>query len=91
MIQKQLLISVLHKSCLRSSRFQMSFKVSFLKKYCNIHRKTTVLESLNKITGLKACKETPAQVLSCEYCQILIEHLFYRTPPLAASAVLKNL
>ena len=50
--------------------------------FCNIHRKTFVLESrYNKFSGLYL-KETPTQVFSCEYCKIFtiqtaffIEHL----------------
>ena len=76
MIQKQLLISILQKSCLRSNRSQMFFKIGFLKKFCNNYRKTTVLEALKKVAALKVCKETPEQVLSCKYCETLIEHLF---------------
>ena len=30
-------------------------------------------------------KETPAQVLSCEVCEIFKDIFFYRTPPVAAS------
>ena len=33
------------------------------------------------------CKETPAQVFSCEYCKIFKNSFFYRTPPVAASVV----
>ena len=58
----------------------MFLKKGVLKSFCNIHRKTSVLESLNKVAGLKASKETPTQVLSREYCEIFrntsfIEHL----------------
>ena len=39
-------------------------------------QETPVLESLfNKVAGIRACslikKETPTQVFSCEYCEIL--------------------
>ena len=44
----------------------MFFKIGLLKSFCNIQRKTTVLESLSKVAGLKVCKETPTQVFSCE-------------------------
>ena len=47
------------------------------KKFLNIHRKTTVLESLfNRVAGLKACNfikrdsNTATQVFSWEYCKI---------------------
>ena len=40
----------------RSSRFQKSFKIDVLKKFCNIHRKKSVLESLfNKVACHQAC------------------------------------
>ena len=51
----------------------MFYKKGYSEKFRNIHRKTSVLESLfNKIAGL--------QVFSCEYCDIskngfFIEHL----------------
>ena len=48
-----------------------------LKKFLNIHRKETVLESLfNRVAGLKVCNfikrdsDTATQVFSCEYCEI---------------------
>ena len=55
----------------------------------NIHRKTTVLESVfNNVAGLKARnfikKVTPTQVFSCEYCKIFKSGYFYRTPPVVA-------
>ena len=70
--QKQLFTDVLQNSC--SERF-----------FLNIVKKTTVLESpFNKVAGLKVCifikKQTPTQLFSCQYCEILnnsffIEHL----------------
>ena len=30
-------------------------------------------------------KQTPTQVVSCEYCEIFKNTIFYRTPPVAAS------
>ena len=63
----------------------MSFKISVLKKFRNIHKKLPVLESIfNKVAGLKASnfikKETPAEVFLREYCgsfkkQLFLEHL----------------
>ena len=32
-------------------------------------------------------KETPKQVLSCEFCKIFMNNFFYRTPPIAASVI----
>ena len=45
-------------------------------KFRNIYRKRSVSESLNKVAGLEACKETPAQVFSCEYCKIFMNTFF---------------
>ena len=43
---------------------------------------------------LEACnfikEETPAQVLSCEFCEIYKDTFYYRTPLVAASGVLIN-
>ena len=70
----------------------MFFKIGVLKNFANIHRKTTVLESLfNKVAGRKACnfikKETPTQAFSVEYCQIFKKSYFYRAPLVAASGL----
>ena len=59
-------------------------------KFPDIYKKISVLESpFSKVTGLMACnfikKETPAQVLSCEYHKMLEKSLFYGIPPVAAS------
>ena len=32
-------------------------------------------------------KETPTQVLPCEFCKIFMNNFFYRTPPIAASVI----
>ena len=57
----------------------MFFKIGFLK-ISQYSQENTWLESpFNKVAGLSDCifieKETPAQVLCCEYCE-----LFYKTP-----------
>ena len=59
-------------------------------KFLAIRKKISVLESLfNKVTGLMPCnfikKETPTQVLSCEYHKMFENSFFYGTPPVAAS------
>ena len=44
--------------------------------------------AFHKVEGLslqRYLKETPTQVLSCEYCQIFKSSLFYKTPPVAAT------
>ena len=45
-----------------------------------IHRKTPEAEVCNFIK-----KETLAQVISCEFCEVSKNTFSYRTPPLAAS------
>ena len=61
-------------SIFRSSHSRKFFKRCVLKIFCNIHRKTPVLESVfNKVAELQVCnfiKETPTQMLSCKYCEI---------------------
>ena len=39
----------------------MFFEIGVLKSSAIFTRKTSVLESLNKVAGLKACRETPTQ------------------------------
>ena len=61
-----------------------SVKQVFLK-FCNIHRKIPVLESLfNKVAGLQRVtlskKETLVQMFSYEFLKIL-RHVFLSTPP----------
>ena len=58
----------------RSSPRRCSVKKGVLK-FCNIHRKAPVLESLfNNAAGLKGCnfieKKNPTQVFSYEYCEV---------------------
>ena len=40
---------------------------------------------INKIAKLRACKENPTQMFSCEYCKILKNTFFCRIPSVAAS------
>ena len=54
----------------------MFFKIGVPKIFHNIHRQISVLESLNKVAGLKTRKETPTQVFLCEYCDILVNTFF---------------
>ena len=49
-----------------------------LKRFCDIHRKTPLLEQLYK-------KETPTQVFFFEYCKIFKKSFFHRASPVAAS------
>ena len=61
----------------------MFFKIGIINNR-NIHRKTTVLESLfSKVVGL--------QSFSCEYCEIFKRTFFYRTPPVADFEMIKVL
>ena len=48
------------------------------------------MESLNEIAGPKACKETPNTGVFMWILRNSYEHLFYRTPPAAASEIGKN-
>ena len=72
--QKQLYTDVLQNRCYG--------------KFCNIHRKTSVLESLfNKASGRQLYlnlipKETSTQVFSCENYKIFMSSIFYTVPPL---------
>ena len=60
----------------------MLFKIAVLKTFfLNIVKKTPALECpFNKVSGLKVCifikKETPTQLFSCEYCEILTKRFF---------------
>ena len=71
---------------LRTSRSQIFFKIAVLKNFAILSRKACVAEYLfNKVAGMKVCifikKETPAQLFSCEYCEIFKNNFFYKTPP----------
>ena len=54
------------------------FKIGVLKHFLNFTGK--------HLCGVSFQKETPSQVLSCETCEVFKSSLFYRTPPVAASA-----
>ena len=75
----------------RSSHQSCSIGKAVLKKFLNINRKTTVLESLfNRVAGLKACNfikrdsDTTTQVFYCEYCEIsrtpILKKIFEQLP-----------
>ena len=78
--QKQPYAYILHNRC--------------CKKFCNIHRKTSVLVSLfNKVAGLTVCNfiSTLFQkrlqhrwLQQSENCEIFTNSFFYGTPPVAA-------
>ena len=78
------------RSLHKSNNFQKQLFAGVLENRCcqkfrKIHRKTPVLES-------EACnfikKETPTQVLSCEFCEIFENTNFHRTSPVAVSKFL---
>ena len=60
-------------------------KNSCSSKFCNTHRKTSVLESL--LIKLQAWRLQKNQMFSCEYCKILKNSFFYRLPLVAASEI----
>ena len=56
--------------------------------------KKGVLRNIAKSTGKRLCqglfkKETLAQAFSCEFCEISKNTVFYRTPPVAASVLIR--
>ena len=66
---------------------------TFLQRFCNIYRKTSVLESLlSNVVCLKAYnfikKRLHQRCFPCEIYKMfqIIFEIFYRTPPVAASA-----
>ena len=72
---------------------QIYLKTGVFLRFCNIRRKTPVLDSLfNKVAELKACvfikKETPTQEFSCEYCKIFKSSFLQNTCSLYFSEIL---
>ena len=63
----------------RSNSHSLMFSNQVFLKFCNTHRKLLGFP-FNKVAGLNACifikKETPTQVLSCEYCEIFKNSFF---------------
>ena len=51
------------------TKAQVCFKKTCSKKFCNIHSKTPVLESLRHSALQLYKNETPTQVFLCEYCE----------------------
>ena len=69
----------------RSSRSQMFFKIGVLKNFVIFTRKHLSWQSLFiKVAVLTGCnfikKETPTQVFSCKYCEILRNSFFIFCP-----------
>ena len=59
------------------------FKKGVLKDFANHRNFSGVIERDQACDFIK--KETPTQNFSCDFCEILKNILFYRTPPVAAS------
>ena len=74
--------------CSGSSRREVFCKKGVLRNFAKF-TKTPVPESLyNKVACNFIKKETLVQLFSCEFCKIPNSTFSYRTPPVAASAVL---
>ena len=68
----------------------MFFEIGVPKSFSNFTRKHLSWSLLKNLEaeGLQLYqKKTPTQVFSCEVCKIFKERIFYRTPPVAASAL----
>ena len=64
----------------------MFFKKSVLKNFAKFTGKHLCQSFFfNKVTGLQLWKETPAQVFSCQFCEISKNTFSHRTPLVAAS------
>ena len=70
--------------CHGNSRSQMFFKIGVFMNF-SIFTGKHLCWSLFLIKLQAFKKETPAQVFSCEYCEIFKNTFFNRTPPVAAS------
>ena len=71
-----------------SSRWQVFGCIDVLKKLCNIHRKTPVLQCILielQISSLHyktwIMEETPAQLFSCGFCENFKNAFFYKIAP----------
>ena len=55
----------------------MFYKRSCSQKFCNIHRKTPVLESVfNKVAGVQVYLEKHLRTAACDYSSALVFYLF---------------
>ena len=67
----------------------MYFKIGVLKKFRKFHRKTPTLGSLfTKVAGVKICNS--GMCFPVKFAKFVRTHFFYRTPPVAASVLLKS-
>ena len=88
LIQYQLTKALVVVNWNRSSRREVFCKKGVLRNFAKF-TKTPVPESLyNKVACNFIKKETLVQLFSCEFCKIPNSTFSYRTPPVAASAVL---
>ena len=69
----------------RSSRLGVFCKKCVLTNFTKFTGKHLCLSLFNKIFKNFFKKETPAQVFSCKFCEIIKNTFFYRTLPVAAS------
>ena len=75
---------------IRGAANRRFFKIVVLKYFAIF---TNVLQYSQEITcigvsGLQIySKETPAQIFSCKYCEVLKNTIFHRTPAMAASEI----
>ena len=75
---------------IRSNLSQMFFKVGVLKISLNSQKKNCTRVFLRPQTCFFIKKEAPAQVFSCEFCEIFNKNFFHRTPVVAASKVVES-
>ena len=89
-VHRQTVLYYVNMSIKRNNRFQMFLKVSVLKNFCNIHRKTLLLEPLfNKVASLQACNFIKKRLQHRCFPMNITKFFgkaFYRTPLVAASA-----
>ena len=77
-----------------SSHSQMLFKIGVLKDFAVFTGKHMCLSlfliKLQAFGPATILNETPKQVFSCEYCEIVKNSFVYRTPPVATSGFMKS-
>ena len=82
-----LFITVFWGETNRSSLLQMFLKIGVLESFANFikHCLSIFLIKLQAWRSAMLLKEARTQVLSCKICNIFMNTIFYRTPPVAAS------
>ena len=92
-----LLMQVGNQYCLCLKKFFASKNHSYGNSPIEVFCKKVVLQNFAKFTGknlgwsLFLTKLTMAQVFSYEFCKILKDSFFYRTPPVATSGFKKSI